>query len=74
MADLSKDKIDKYIKCKGMRCPHCLSPMIEADDLVLREDGIATQIIICTECNRQWQDVYELQGINEDGKFYGEIK
>lgn len=52
-----------YIKRKGLSCPFCGSSSIQGDFIEV-EEGKAFQRMGCTECEKQWQDVYELIDIN----------
>ena len=57
-----------YLLNGGTTCPFCDSPAIEGTELTV-DEGVCTQGISCTECGRQWTDVYRLVGVaNERGE------
>jgi transposase-like protein len=63
---LSKEAKKKYIKA-SCHCPYCGSENIEArGDKDVDSDGIELrQVINCLDCEKEWQDVYKLVGIEE---------
>ena len=48
-----------HIKGKGISCPFCGSSSIEGGFIEI-EKGKALQGMECTECEGEWQDIYEL--------------
>ncbi len=48
-----------HIKGKGLSCPFCGSSSIQGGFIEI-EAGKAFQRMGCTECEAEWQDVYEL--------------
>ena len=53
-----KDK-KAYIKVDGIHCPYCGAESLEGGFIEV-DAGKASQEMVCTECNRSWQDVYQL--------------
>ncbi|MFA5346539.1 MAG: hypothetical protein WC294_00210 [Methanoregula sp.] len=58
----TKDLIDRYIQSGGNFCPFCESGNIEGCSRD-SDDGYTTQLVICSDCQSQWQDFYELTAI-----------
>lgn len=54
----------KYIKSKGMFCPHCESINI-ASDSPEYGDGDITVDINCYDCGKIWTELFKLKGILE---------
>jgi hypothetical protein len=54
-----------YLLNRGTTCPFCDSPAIEGTELTV-DEGVCTQGISCTECNREWTDLYRLIGVCND--------
>ena len=52
-----------HIKGKGLSCPFCGSALIRGGFIEI-EEGKAFQQMGCTECEAEWQDVYELIDVN----------
>ncbi len=65
---LTKKQKKKYIECSS-KCPFCGSIDIEGGEVDV--DGvIARQQITCNGCQKKWNDIYTLTGIEEE-KEYG---
>ena len=63
--------VRKYIDGRGGQCPYCEGTEI-GGGLFDAMDGMAWQVITCPDCDKQWQDIYELHAIdpgNEEGVF-----
>lgn len=61
-----------HLKTNGAdRCPYCkvdISDMCgptEHSELEPIEDGTIVQTVKCTNCNRRWQDVFQLVDVHE---------
>ena len=54
--------VPQYVQRKGLHCPFCLSPEIEATSSVEVDGGTATQDIHCLDCAQSWTDVDHLVG------------
>ena len=52
-----------HIKGKGLSCPFCGTSSIQGSFIEI-ETGKTFQRMRCTECEAEWQDVYELIDIN----------
>ena len=59
-----QDKVTPYIQRGGVACPFCESNNIEGRQFDVQA-GTAWQPMKCTDCNRQWNDVYRLDGVSE---------
>lgn len=60
--DIPTDIQMRYIK-HPFFCPFCESTQIATVSNVEAEMDIASQVIMCTDCNNYWVDVYELTAI-----------
>ncbi len=58
------DKVKPYIESGGVACPFCESSNIEGRQFDVQA-GTAWQPMSCTDCNREWNDVYRLDAISE---------
>jgi hypothetical protein len=58
------DKVKPYIERGGVACPFCESSNIEGRQFDVQA-GTAWQPMTCTDCNREWNDVYRLDAISE---------
>ena len=63
------DNKQTYIKRKGLSCPFCASLSIQGGFIEI-EIGKAFQRMGCTDCEAQWQDVYELIDMIPDINLY----
>lgn len=59
---LTKERRSAYIRGKGIQCPFCGLNCIAGGSVEI-DGGVATQGVSCTECNREWTDVYRLVDI-----------
>jgi len=59
-----QDKVKPYIQRGGVACPFCKSSNIEGRQFDVQA-GTAWQPMSCTDCNREWNDVYRLDAISE---------
>jgi hypothetical protein len=59
-----QDKVKPYIQRGGVACPFCQSSNIEGRQFDVQA-GTAWQPMSCTDCNREWNDVYRLDAISE---------
>jgi DNA-directed RNA polymerase subunit RPC12/RpoP len=55
--------VSKYIEEGGVCCPYCGDSGIEGGPVEIME-GIAWQDIKCSECGKEWQDIYKLFAID----------
>lgn len=60
--ELSAADIKKYIEDGGCSCPFCGDEFIAGDD-VTTGGGEASQEMSCSNCGAQWNDCYDLVGI-----------
>lgn len=58
-------KVEYYLQNSGLRCPHCKTSCISAQDIDYNDSSIY-QHVICEECGRQWTDEFELTGVDFD--------
>lgn len=58
---LTREQEAKYIAERGVCCPFCSSGNLEGDSFEI-DNGIAPQAITCTDCRKEWTDVYTLTG------------
>jgi len=65
MAKLTDEQRAAYIKNGGLRCPFCSSENIDGIENNF-DSGFMSQVVICTNCNESWSDVYKLVGITPD--------
>lgn len=49
----------RYRKSGGCVCPFCRSKKIEGEEIVI-DNGIAYQRVECLDCNKSWEDQYQL--------------
>ena len=59
-----QEKVKPYIQRRGIACPFCASSNIEGRQFDVQA-GTAWQPMNCTDCGREWNDVYTLDTINE---------
>jgi predicted Zn-ribbon and HTH transcriptional regulator len=59
-----QDKVKPYIQRRGVACPFCASSNIEGRQFDVQA-GTAWQPMSCTDCGREWNDVYTLDTISE---------
>ena len=59
-----QDKVKPYIQRRGVACPFCASSNIEGRQFDVQA-GTAWQPMNCTDCDREWNDVYTLDTISE---------
>jgi len=58
------DKVKPYIERGGVSCPFCESSDLEGRQFDVQA-GTAWQPMKCTDCSREWNDVYTLDAISE---------
>lgn len=51
----------KYVKSKGVICPHCKKTNISADSPEIDGDIVWVNVS-CANCEATWTDIYELTG------------
>jgi hypothetical protein len=56
----------EYVALGGTHCPYCRSSEIEAPGGCEVDAGIATQLIVCHNCDGEWTDQYRLIGYHTD--------
>ena len=61
---ITEQQIQTYINQGGVKCPYCSSDDIDVKFNELNY-GLLTQIVVCHECKKEWQDVYKLQTITD---------
>jgi DNA-directed RNA polymerase subunit RPC12/RpoP len=59
---LTKDQKTKYLKQRGVRCPHCDSYELQTRMGDRQDDYIIVQVT-CGDCGREWKDEYKLTGV-----------
>jgi DNA-directed RNA polymerase subunit RPC12/RpoP len=59
-----QDKVKPYTQRRGVACPFCASSNIEGRQFDVQA-GTAWQPMNCTDCGREWNDVYRLDTISE---------
>ena len=57
-------KVKPYIDHGGVECPFCYSGNIEGGQVEV-DAGTAHQPMRCTDCDAEWNDVYELKTVGE---------
>jgi hypothetical protein len=62
---LSKEQIEKYIKCDGSYCPYCGSCNIEGSGDRNADGNWISSAVECLDCGCNWLDIYELVDIVE---------
>ena len=60
---LTKEQEQKYIDHGGVICPYCLSTDITSGHIE-SDAAIAWAKVSCNCCDKQWQDLYTLTGID----------
>jgi len=53
-----------YYMRKGS-CPYCLGAQVEAGDID-GNDNFLSQKMLCLECNKNWNDIFQLIDIDEN--------
>jgi hypothetical protein len=59
---LTKEQIKNYLKSPN-HCPYCNSKNIEADEI--NYDDTINCDVYCTNCQRTWNEQYEVTNITE---------
>lgn len=54
----------KYVRLGGTHCPFCDSEEITGNEINI-DAGTATQEISCSNCDKEWNDLYTLSGYEE---------
>lgn len=54
---------EEYVK-DSTCCPFCGSGDIEGNEISI-DEGTATQLVYCLECEKEWIDCYQLTGYLE---------
>ena len=62
---MNKDRVTKYIRSGGVKCPYCGSEEIEGGSIEI-DEGRAVQSITCLNCDKFWDDIYSLSGIHDE--------
>ena len=60
----SKEVNDQYVSEKGTNCPYCISDAIDMIETKFYP-GVFEVTMQCCECNKNWFEVYNLEGIEE---------
>jgi DNA-directed RNA polymerase subunit M/transcription elongation factor TFIIS len=71
---LSEAQVETYVAAGGTKCPYCGSPEIEASNQEIADDGTFTFDCECTDCLREWRELYKLVGImpkKSDARVHG---
>ncbi len=63
MNKLTAEQKQKYIQSGGNNCPFCESDDIEGCVGIETGSGIASQNVICNNCNEEWTDIYTLTDV-----------
>lgn len=56
----------EYVALGGTRCPYCRSGEISAPGGCEVDAGIASQLMVCHNCDGEWTDQYRLTGYQTD--------
>ncbi len=62
---LTKKIVRQYVKDGGVKCPGCGWSDLEGGFVEVQE-GAAFQPMHCTNCGREWMDIYHLVNISID--------
>lgn len=62
---LTREQKRTYLKRSGTHCPYCDDNQVEGVSGVEIDGGGAWQRVRCTNCHKEWLDVYTLTGIQE---------
>ena len=62
---LTKQQIEDYLKSGGNKCLYCKSGEIATTQKVQTDSQSAWQEVYCNDCNKYWNDVYKLVGVEE---------
>jgi len=66
-SELTIKQKKKYINKLGTQCPYCNSDNLNYHpDLSYCENGKILQTVICKDCDKQWQNLYQLKDIKEN--------
>jgi hypothetical protein len=68
---LTEEQKQAYIQGRSGGCPYCKSNNIEGDSYEMHGNCVS-QPISCLDCERQWEDVYTLTGIDETEETNGD--
>jgi transposase-like protein len=61
---LTEENIKEYTDYGGIICPYCGSQDITGQDVEI-DEGVASQEVDCSNCDKTWTDQYDLVGIRE---------
>lgn len=64
MARLTDEQVKKYLEEGGCTCPFCDDGDLEGGPVQL-DAGIAWQTMKCHNCNKSWDDMYTLTGVDD---------
>jgi len=65
---LSKKQREQYLARKGMLCPYCDSPQLDALGKAEIDGPIAAAETTCVACGETWWDIFTLTDIAEERK------
>jgi len=65
MDEITKEKVEQYIKIGGNYCPYCHSSEVEQEDMLIldEEDTKIYRHMTCLTCFKDWTDVYSLADV-----------
>ncbi|HUU83970.1 MAG TPA: hypothetical protein VM243_10750 [Phycisphaerae bacterium] len=61
---LTEETKQQYLNANGVNCPFCGSNQTKGGFVEI-DAGHAHQPISCLECDKRWNDVYTLHGLEE---------
>ena len=63
---MSDEALVKYVEADGLICPFCGSARLECPEKFETDGyGIATRLVHCLSCAKEWDDLYVLTGFQE---------
>ena len=63
---INERQTKKYVAEGGIKCPVCGDDRIEGSHIEIDAGG-AWQEMTCTHCGEEWQDIYRLVDIFQNG-------
>jgi transposase-like protein len=60
--ELTQERVSNYVARGGVRCPFCDSEDVGGGFISI-EPGVATQLVNCSSCDKEWTDIYKLHDI-----------
>ena len=59
---ITEQQRNSYIETGANSCPFCGSPHIEGGQIDI-DSCFASQEVSCTECHKEWHDIYTLSDV-----------